>query len=170
MALSRRLARGLVIVLGAVVTASVVVWAAWAIDVPEPGRRRGWRSWESASPAECRLLAEALAASGEKGAQELPLMGESTRTTAPCDWSQWGFSLGRVSAARFAASARGDHRTVGYLPHLTLTAPKYSALRLRAAVEVGRSLGWDNGVAKVCYFRRGVGGWRLEGCLMSWRA
>jgi hypothetical protein len=170
MAFSRRLARGLVIMLGAVVMAAAAVWAAWAVDVPEPGRRNGWRSWESASPAECGLLAQALATSADRSPHPLPLMSESTLSTGPCDWSHWGLTLGRVSAARFAASTKGDHPQVGYLPHLTLTAPNYSALRLRAAVEVGRSLGWDNGMAKVCYFRRGLTDWRLEHCRTSWRA
>ena len=94
-------------------------------------------------------------------------MGASTRA-GPCDWSRFGLALGRVSAARFAASTRGDQRQVGYLPYLTLTAPRYSLFRLRAAVEVGRSLGWDNAVAQVCYFRRGWRDWRLEGCRTNW--
>lgn len=154
--------------LGAVVAAGAVAWSAWA--VPEPGRRQGWRGWESASPAECALLAQALAATAQPSTRALPLMGESSGAAGPCDWSRWGLGLGRVSSARFAASTRGDHQLVGYLPHLTLTAPNYSPLRLRAAVEVGRSLGWDDGVAQVCYFRRGLSAWRLEGCRTNWQA
>jgi hypothetical protein len=167
MAPPRRYASGLVIAGAVVVAAASAVWAAWAVDSPGPDERPGWRSWERAAATECPLLAQVLLVNGAHSARQLPLMGESTRS-GPCDWSLWGLALGRVSAARFGASTRGNQQRIGYLTHQTLTAPRYSALRLRAAVEVGRSLGWENAIAETCYFRRGWRDWRLEGCRTTW--
>lgn len=147
--------------------AGLALWAAWAVDVPEPGRRTGWRSWETASPAECGLLAQTLIATGGRGRNALPLMVENL-PSAPCDWSRWGLATSRLSAWRFAASTRGDNPLIGYLPHLTLTAPRYSAFRLRAAVQVGHAFRGDTAIGEVCYFRRSWAGWLLQSCHTSW--
>jgi len=142
-----------------------LAWAAWTVDAPTTTGPNRAPSWETAQPRACPLMAQALVATGYRQRPD-PLM-KVTGSAGPCDWSQWGLAPKLLTQAEFDASTRSDPM-VGYIPHVSLTVPRYSFLQLRAAVEVGYQGQWESGFGEVCYFRRALHGWRLQHCRGSW--
>lgn len=158
-----RIAIAVLIACGVLGAAWAALWAAWTVDIPSPGQRS--RNWEHASADECRLMAQALLATGRNGKNPLPLMTRDPSSNS-CDWSRWGLAVELITTSEFRAATSGDDPIANYLPHVRVAAPRYSLLRLRAAVVVDRAFGWESGVGEVCYFRRGLQHWRLQGCRM----
>jgi len=158
---------GSLLIAAAAATAGWAIWdAAFVVHEPrDPPAARG--DWETASLGDCPLMAQALNVDrAGKAPEVLPLMGADSRA-GPCDWSRWGLRLGRVTEAEFQAAAKAAHG-VGYIPHLSLGRPRYSRLRLRAEVSVGRLYGWEAGSGEICRFQRDFTGWRLQQCRASW--
>lgn len=114
-------------------------------------------------------MAQSLKALGMGGRNGAPLMGKA-RTSGPCDWSHLGFKSGLVTEAEFDAATNGHKFGSGYLPHVRVSRPTYSALGLRAVVSVGNYYGWLGGDGYDCYLRRGLHEWRLETCRPTWIA
>jgi hypothetical protein len=61
-------------------------------------------------------------------------------------------------------------RRGNYIPHIRLSRPSYSPLRVRAAVAADYYFGSLGAEGYVCHFWRGVGGWRLQDCRLAFIA
>lgn len=138
-----------------------LAWAAWS--VAPPARGSAARHWESATAAECGLLAQALQATTRRGAPALPLIWDGARGPA-CLPALAAISSGQLTQDAFARAAANPDSITNYLPHVGLSAVSYSPLGFRAAVIVWRNFGWESGYGETCYFRRSLSGWRLQGC------
>lgn len=138
-----------------------------ALHVRAPGPEA--RDWEEAAPTECDLLAQSIRAIASGSENDLRLMGERAKPET-CQWDRWGLQIADLSQAEFDVATRGDKHNSGYIPHLSLSKPRYSWFHLRAAVAVGIYYGWLGGEGSVCYFRREIRGWVLAKCQATWVA
>jgi hypothetical protein len=84
----------------------------------------------------------------------------------PCDWASLGLNPQRLTYKEFDVANRGG----SYIPHVGLSRPSYSPLRLRAAVAADYFFGPLGAEGYVCHFRRSVGDWRLQDCRLAFVA
>lgn len=151
---------------------AVLAGAAWAVAwrVDDPSHRSpGYQTWQAASASDCEVMAVALRSfEFARGSDGPPLIGK-TSAPGPCNWPKYGLRLHTLTTAQFMTAFKGAGRPDSvYIEHIALGRPKYSLLRLRAAVEIAHLYGPLGADGYVCHLLRGSSGWRLQDCRETW--
>lgn len=102
------------------------------------------------------------------GPKPPPLIGK-TSASGPCNWSKYGLHPGTLTVAEFNATYNALGRKGGaYIEHMQVSQPRYSLLRVRAAVEVDHYFGELGAQGFTCHLVRGLHGWLVQECNEVW--